>query len=83
MTPTTRHDRIPTVVRYDIMHETATRLRGALVALQDQHPDRAAQYQAWRLAISDLIDAVDPDDRDAIARTTEQLRTEYSDLTGA
>lgn len=83
MTPTTRHDRIPTVVRYDIMQEAATRLRGALVALQDQHPDRADELSARRLAIADLIDAVDPDDRDAITATTEHLRTEYDDLTRA
>ena len=80
MTLTSSATRIPTVVLYDIMHEAATRVRGTLVALQDQHPEDADSYRQQRLAIADLVNAVDADDRAAIQRTTEDLRAEFDKL---
>ena len=80
MTLTRSATRIPTVVLYDIMHEAATRVRGTLVALQDQHPEDADSYRQQRLAIADLVNAVDADDRAAIQRTTEDLRAEFDKL---
>ncbi|OZB85282.1 MAG: hypothetical protein B7X41_07605 [Microbacterium sp. 14-71-5] len=69
MTLTSSATRIPTVVPYDIMHEAATRVRGTLVVLQDQHPESAESYRQQRVAIADLVDA---DDRAAIQRTTDE-----------
>ncbi len=83
MTLTSSATRIPTVVLYDIMHEAATRVRGTLVALQDQHPENADTYRQQRLAIVELVDAVDADDRAAIQRTTEDLRAEFDKLNAA
>lgn len=83
MTLTSSATRIPTVVLYDIMHEAATRVRGTLVALQDQHPENADSYRQQRLAIVELVDAVDADDRAAIQRTTEELRAEFDKLNAA
>lgn len=83
MTLTSSATRIPTVVLYDIMHEAATRVRGTLVALQDQHPENADSYRQQRLAIVELVDAVDADDRAAIQRTTDQLRAEFDKLNAA
>ena len=80
MTLTRSATRIPTVVLYDIMHEAATRVRGTLVALQDQHPEDADSYRQQRLAIADVVNAVDADDRAAIQRTTEDLRAEFDKL---
>lgn len=68
MTLTSSAMRIPTVVLYDIMHEAATRVRGTLVALQNQHPKNADSYWQPRLAIASLVSAVDIDDRAAIQR---------------
>lgn len=86
MTLTSSATRIPTVVLYDIMHEAATRVRGTLVALQDQHPENADSYRQQRLAIADLVnavDAVDADDRAAIQRITDELRAEFDKLNAA
>ncbi|GAA4484609.1 hypothetical protein [Microbacterium panaciterrae] len=83
MTLTSSATRIPTVVLYDIMHEAATRVRGTLVALQDQHPENADSYRQQRLAIADLVNAVDADDRAAIQRTTDELRAEFDKLNAA
>jgi len=83
MTATNSPEHIPTVVLYDIMHEAATRVRGVLVALQDQDPEHAPHYRKRRQAIADLVDSIDVDDRDAIARTTTDLRAEYDRLNAA
>lgn len=83
MTLTSSQTRVPTVVLYDIMTEAATRVRGALVALQDKHPENADAYLREDIALMDTVEAVDPDDRDAIARTTEALRAEFDRLSAA
>lgn len=74
---------VPTVVLYDVMREVANRLRGELVYLERENPDKAAQLLQARIDVSRRADAVDPQDRAAIAAADAQFRAELAALQAA
>jgi hypothetical protein len=80
MVSTTHAVQTPTVVLYDIMCEAANRVRGRIVRLHDENPSGAEGYKAQLIDLQDRVDAVDVDDRVAIAAMTTQLRSEYDGL---
>ncbi|MGN8027807.1 hypothetical protein [Microbacterium sp. 22242] len=72
--PPASGSRVPTVVFYDIMHEAATRVRGALVGLYDDGTIDPEQSLRASLAVAEQVDRVPPDDRTAIIHMTDRLR---------
>ncbi|MBS1908223.1 MAG: hypothetical protein JST33_17045 [Actinobacteria bacterium] len=78
--PPTPGSRVPTVVFYDIMHEAATRVRGALVGLYDDGTIDQEQSLRAALAVAEQIERVPPDDRAAITHMTDRLRAYFARL---
>ena len=74
---------IPTVVLYDVMRETANRLRGRLSHLQDVHPESGAELLQARVNVARRADAVDAQDRAAIAEADAAFRAELAQLPAA
>ncbi|GLJ64910.1 hypothetical protein JOE53_001093 [Microbacterium laevaniformans] len=72
--PSPQASRVPTVVFYDIMHEAATRVRGALVGLYDDGVIDQEQSLRASLAVAERVDRVPPEDRGAIIHMTTRLR---------
>lgn len=72
--PSSQASRVPTVVFYDIMHEAATRVRGALVGLYDDGVIDQEQSLRASLAVAERVDRVPPEDRGAIIHMTTRLR---------
>lgn len=79
---TSSDDLVPTTVLYDVMHETATRIRSVITRryLEDKgHADRYIKAQQDLLA---AVDAVPVRDRDAILKMTAYLRNELEKAGG-
>ena len=59
---------------YDIMHEAATRVRGALVGLYDDGVIDQEQSLRASLAVAERVDRGPPEDRGALIPMTTRLR---------
>lgn len=72
----------PLVVAYDVMREASNRLQGRIIALARAEGGAPAREQALAdcSRIQVRVDAVDPGDRDAIAKLDAELRAEFAAL---
>lgn len=82
MSTTTHATRIPLVVVYDVMRESANRLAGRIMAIADvEGSDQAVAGALDQVReIRSRVDAVDVYDRDAIQRMDAELREAFSEL---
>lgn len=82
MSATTQTSRIPLVVVYDVMRESANRLAGRVLAIAhvDDSDDVVAAAVREVREIRGRVDAVDANDLDAIQRMDAEFRAAYAEL---